>query len=487
MKFAQTLTAVLLSGVLVGSIVAAQDAPLFNNDFPAEEFIARRQALYDAIGVDGLALVQGAPTPVGYVRFRQSNEFYYLCGLETPHAYLLLDGASRRTSLYLPDRDDRRERTEGKILTAEDVELIRKLTGVDEVHETDRLSDHLARYAHTGSPPTLYTPYQPAEGVATSRDLGRRAANDIANDPWDGRPSREKHLVNLIHERFPGIEVADLSPILDQMRLLKSPREIELIRKSTRLAGLAIMEAMRSTEPGLMEYELDGVAKFIYFRNGAQADAYYSLIASGPNAWFPHYHAGKRRLRDGELVLMDYAPDYGYYSSDVTRQWPVNGHFNGWQRELYGFYLATYKAILDHIRPGDVQPVKQAVGNEMQQILERWNFSKPYYRESASRFVDAYVRSAGRPGGSLGHGVGMAVHDVGDSDGVLAPGMVFTIEPQFRVPEEKLYLRLEDMILITEDGAENLSGFLPMEMDEIEALIAEDGLLQRYPRATWKD
>ena len=184
-----------------------------------------------------------------------------------------------------------------------------------------------------------------------SRDLAMRAVADASSDPWDGTDSREGRLIAVLRARFPQFEVRDLTPALDAARLIKSPREIELIRKTTRLSGLALMEAMRSTVPGINEHELDAVAKFVYYRNGAQGDAYYSLIASGPNAVFPHYNAGKRVMRDGELLLMDYAPDYGYYMSDVTRQWPVNGKFNDWQRELYGFYLECYRAILSHIRP----------------------------------------------------------------------------------------------------------------------------------------
>ena len=122
----------------------------------------------------------------------------------------------------------------------------------------------------------------------------------------------------------------------------------------------------------------------------------------------------------------------------------------------------------------------------MQEILEGWSFSKPHYRAAAERFVASYAERAARPGGGLGHGVGMAVHDVGRSDGMLVPGMVFTIEPQFRIPEEQIYIRLEDMILVTADGAEIMSGWLPMDIDGIEAAIAEDGLLQAYPAAPWQ-
>ena len=465
---------------LFAAATSAQDVPLFTTDFPPEEFQARRDEVFDAIGENAVAIVQGAPSPVGYVRFRQSNSFYYLTGIETPHAYLMLDGTRRQARLYLPHRNPRRESAEGKLLSAEDDALTRELSGVDAVHGVDLLSEHLARFAWGQRVPTLYTPFKPAEGAATSRDLATRAASDIANDPWDGRPSRGARFLARIRERFPQFPIEDLSGILDQLRLVKSPREIELIRKATRLSGLALMEAMRSTKPGMMEYELDALAKFIFFKDGAQSDAYYSLIAGGPNAWYAHYHRGKRSLRDGELVLMDYAPDVGYYTSDVTRMWPVNGRFNAWQRDLYGFYLAYYQAILDSIRPGDVNAIMQDASVKMDRILETWEFTKPIYRQAAERFVADYKKRAQTRPASLGHGVGMAVHDVGVHDGTLLPGMVFTIEPQFRVPEEQIYIRLEDVILIKEDGAEILTAFLPMEMDDIEMLMKEDGLLQMY-------
>lgn len=470
---------------LVAAPVWSQEVPLFTEDFTPAEFKARREKVYDAIGTNALALVQGAPSPVGFVRFRQTNSFYYLCGVETPHAYLLLDGTTRTSRLYLPHRNPGRERSEGKLLSSEDDALTKQLTGIEKVHGVELLSDHLARFAWGAQVPVLYTPFKPAEGLATSRDLATRGASDVANDPWDGRPTRESHFISRIESRFTQFDIEDLSPILDQMRLIKSPAEIALIRRATRLSGLALMEAMRSTTPGIMEYELDGLAKFIFFREGAQGDGYYSLIATGTNAWYPHYHHGKRRLADGELLLMDYAPDYGYYTSDVTRMWPVNGRFNEWQRDLYGFYLAYYRAIQDSIRPGEVEAIMKDAAGKMEEIVAEWEFTKPHYRRAAERFVQDYKTRAEGGRLSLGHGVGLAVHDVGVHDGTLIPGMVFTIEPQFRVPEEKIYIRLEDVILITAEGAENLSGFLPMDIDGIEALMREEGILQRYPRDAW--
>jgi Xaa-Pro aminopeptidase len=235
--------------------------------------------------------------------------------------------------------------------------------------------------------------------------------------------------------------------------------------------------------PGISEYELDAVAKYVYYLNGAQGDAYYSLVASGPNAMYPHYNAGKRVMRDGDFLLMDYAPDVGYYMSDVTRMWPVNGKFNDWQRELYGFYLECYRAILNHIRPGATAgAIIREAAADMRKALTRTRFSKPAYEAGAREFVDSYEKSAAAPCPSLGHWVGMATHDVGQDCGPLRPGMVFTIEPALRVPDERIYIRLEDMIVIGERKADVLTTFVPLDISGIELLMREEGMLQRYPQ-----
>lgn len=458
--------------------------PFFTPDFPPEEFAARRAKVFDAIGKNGIALIQGEPSPKGYTRFRQSNEFYYLSGIEVPHAYLLLNGARRTATLYLPHRNEGRERSEGKVLSAEDAEMVKQLSGVTDVFSTEMLGEHLAGYARAGEVPGIFTPFQPAESSVMSRDLAIRAIADAAADPWDGNSSREGNFIGLLRTRFPQFEIKNLSPALDKLRLIKSPREIALITKATRLSGLALIEAMRSTTPGITEYELDAMAKYIYYRNGAQGDAYYSLIASATNAWYPHYNAGKRVMKDGDFLLMDYAPDVGYYMSDVTRMIPVNGKFNVWQRELYGFYLDCYKLILKNIKPGlTAQAIKQAAAREMQSVLQRSKFSKPIYERAAREFVESYQKSAENPQTSLGHWIGMATHDVGGQDGSpLRAGMVFSIEPALRVPEEKIYIRLEDVIVITDQGADILTTFVPLEISEIEKLMQEEGMLQRYPK-----
>jgi Xaa-Pro aminopeptidase len=469
--------------IAAAAAVAQEGYPLFTTDFPPEEFAARRAKVYDAIGAESFAVLQGAPSPPGYTRFRQSNDFYYLCGVEVPHAYLLLDGATKKATLYLPSRNEGRERGEGKMLSAEDADEIKRLSGIDAVASTAVLAEQIEGRYLRGGKRVLYTPLAPAEAASMSRDLALRFTADAASDPFDGRASREGSFVRLVHERFPFFEVRDLSPTLDSLRLIKSPGELAMLRKATHLAGLAILEGMRSVRPGQYEHELDAVGKFVFWRNGAQGDAYFSLIGSGHNAYWPHYNAGKRKMEDGDFLLMDYAPDYGYYESDVTRMFPVNGKFAPWQRELYGFYLACYRAILNAIRPGETPAtIMKEAGAKMDGILAAAKFSKDVYRKGAEKFVEDYKAAAGRENAALGHWVGMATHDDGPHTDPLQAGMVFTIEPALTVPEEKIYVRLEDMIFITDKGAEVISNDAPWDIDAIEKAMKEEGMLKRYKR-----
>ena len=257
-----------------------------------------------------------------------------------------------------------------------------------------------------------------------------------------------------------------------------------MIDRATRIGGEAIMEAMRSTAPGVAENELDALARFIYVRHGAQGEAYRAIVASGENAFFAHHRASEKVMKDGELVLMDYCPDLHYYRCDVTRQWPVNGKFSPVQRELYTFYLGALRSdpLLD--QAARHRAVDPAGGGEE----DGRDDGDDEVLEAALRERGEELRRglspprAGRAGGNLGHAVGMSTHDMGGGSGVMRPGLVFTIEPQFRIPEERIFIRLEDMIVITDKEARITSDFVPRSIDAVEKLIAEPGLLQQYRR-----
>ncbi len=200
------------------------------------------------------------------------------------------------------------------------------------------------------------------------------------------------------------------------------------------------------------------------------------MIATGQNTYYSHYNRNTAVLKDGDLVQFDYAPDYKYYQSDVTRVFPANGKFTPRQREYYEIYLRLYQALMTsievHKRPIDV--IANAV-KKMDAVMASYRFTDDRIKAAAVKFVEGF-RSR-RQANGLGHNVGLEVHDPGGLQAeTLEPGRIFTIEPQLRLEDERLGIRLEDMILITESGYENLSAFVPIEVKDIERLMAESGL-----------
>ena len=469
------IAAFILAVVFV-SATAARAQPPFQHDFPVDEFVQRRDRVLDAIGNDAIAIVQGAAGVDGFKVFRQSNEFYYLTGLESPHAYVVLDGRTRRTTIYLSRRNEAMERSTGAVWSAEDATEVQRLTGVDAVAPVDLLSRQTFGAMLRPPRPVLYVPFSPAEGEAQSRDELLVHQAGVAGDPWDGRPSREAHFLRLLADRFPALERRDLTPILDTLRFIKSPREIALIRKASVLAGLGLLEAMRSTRPGVIEYQVAAAARFTFLANGARFEGYNPIAGGGTNAWMGHYSRNLDPLTAGDMVLMDYAPDLRYYTSDVTRMWPVSGTHTDAQRVLANFILEYRAAFFRHIRPG-VTPdeVLAQARREMEQVLSRTTFAKESHRQAAEAMLSFR--------GHLQHPVGMTVHDPGTIWGrPLEEGVVFTVDPMMWIPDEKLYIRMEDTIVVTKDGMENFTDFLASTPEEIEAVMTQEGVLARVAR-----
>jgi Xaa-Pro aminopeptidase len=456
----------------IGTPVRAQ---IYQTDFPPDELRARCARVMARMGDDTVGVVQGAPLSNGFGVPRQSNSIYYLSGIETPGAYLVLDARTKQVRLFLPPRNERLERSEGKVLSAEDADVVKRLTGADDVQSTSAMAGN---WPFGDTPPAaIYAEFAPAEGYAQSRYELEAADAAVAADYWDARLPRQMQFVQLLRARHPRIEVRDLTPILDEQRSIKSPREVALIRRASQLAGLGLIAAIRSTEAGVYEYQLDAAMRYVFLLNGARLDGYRSITASGTeNIENAHYWRNGRQMQDGDLVLMDYAPDYHYYVSDIGRVWPVSGRYLPWQRELLQFILEYRNIVLKAIRPGvTAEQVLAEAKTAMAPVLARTTFSKPIYEAAARKMLET-------SGGVLSHPVGMTVHDVGTyKRGVLQPGHVFSIDPQMWVPEEHLYLRYEDTVVVTDTGVENFTAFLPSELNELESLVRERGMVQAYP------
>ncbi|HEX7901835.1 MAG TPA: Xaa-Pro peptidase family protein [Planctomycetota bacterium] len=415
--------------------------------FPPEEFAARRRRVRAAIGRDARALVRGAGPVRSFDVFRQTNEFHYLCGVETPGAALLIGDV---TTLYLPRRDEKTARSDGDVLHADAPDEARRATGVDEVRPIDTL-------APTGP---LYVPRMPPEGRYQSRDVLLRVPGEDPDQAF--------------YESLKG-ELRDLSPILDDLRLIKSPRELAVLRQAGRLSALGVVEAMRCTRPGVREAELVAVAEYVHRVNGSAGEGYAPIAPSGPRVWHPHWFRNDGVLAAGDWVLLDCAPDLGYYTSDIGRLWPVSGRFSPLQRQLYGFMTAWHRALLRRIKPGLLPAAVLAeAAAEMEDVIALTRFESPAH--------EAGARATLKYRGHLSHPVGMAVHDVGDYwKRPFAPGLVFAVDPQMWIPEEKIYVRVEDTVAVTETGVEILTAAAPLDAEAVEKAVGGGGLLQAFP------
>jgi len=435
---------------------------LFSSQFPKEEYAARRARFMDKIP-DGAAIILGAKLRVPYNEHYQNNDFYYFTGVEIPDAILIMDGVKRESYLFFTITE-KGARNEG--ISLDYVHRPRETTGVDRVYPRKEFTSSLNNL--TDGARIIYTSFMPEELVREcSREKLRALQRNMVKDEWDGRLTREQQFVKLLKERFPAVEVQDCHQMIWDLRIIKSPAEIELMRKAGRIAVKAHREMIRATRPGIYEYELAALYEYLVKKEGAQDLSYYMIICSGENHPYLHYYKHDRKLEEGDFLVIDVGPDLGYYDIDITVSYPANGKFTPRQKEVYEACNAVHEACLQVYRPG---LTRAECRQEVHEILEKQGFdlTKDYFQ--------------GMRGG-FGHYVGMTVHDVGGGPAVLQPGMVFANEPLFIFPEENLGVRVEDTILITEDGCENLTAGIPRTVKEIEAHMKKDGVIQILKKA----
>lgn len=387
-----------------------------------EIYKARRDSLL--ANLDGAAAIIPAAWEGDLDAYRQSNNHFYLTGLEQPEAVLVLcPAAPGPETLYMPERNPAEEAWTGKKLgPGEDTE---KLLGVAATSDIKNLNPVIQRIS--GSVETLYF--------------------DFAPELLDGPVSASKVMLDKIMERYPQLTVKPLSELIDPLRVVKDSREIEKIQRAIDITGEAIAAALHEMKPGMYEYEIESTIEYHFMHSGAQRPGYPSIVGSGPNSVTLHHNANRRQSKDGELVLMDVGAEFDYYTADITRTAPVNGKFSKRQREIYNVVLAAQQAAIDIIRPGITLPDVHKAASD---VINKAGYGK-YYIHYTSHFL------------------GMDVHDVGDRNQKLVPGMVFTVEPGIYLGDENIGVRIEDDVLVTENGCRVLSAGIPKTVEEIEA------------------
>ncbi len=410
----------------------------------------------------GLALV---PTAAEVARnrdstfpFRPDSYFYYLSGFPEPEAVVVLlagpDGDKH--ILFCREKNEEREIWDGFRYGPD---AAKEIFGFDEAYPIAMLDEKLPGLA--ADRPALFTP------------LG-------LFDTWDRKVTQLLNNVrNLVRTGVSAPdEVVDVRGLLDAMRLTKDEHEINLMRRAGVISGGAHRRAMARTRPGWFEYQVEAELMHEFLREGAQAVAYPSIVASGPNACVLHYRDNNREMGDGELLLIDAGCEYMGYASDITRTFPVGGRFSGPQKDIYELVLASQLACLDTVKPGadfhDYHKTAERVlaqgyidlglcQGTLDEVLENGGY-KQFYMHRA------------------GHWLGMDVHDaglyrVGGASQKLQPGMVLTVEPGTyirpadNVPEAfwNIGVRIEDDVLVTATGNENLNAATPKTVAEVEA------------------
>ena len=420
-------------------------------DLLAKMFLAK------AKDKNGVLVFRGNRAHNDYREFRQNNNFWYFTGLTTPDAILVLIPSKKEEYLFVPTVDPMSERWNGDL---KDPEESKEITGIENclplgskgsfggAKNIGNFESFISKLADSHE--TFYVQKQPAENWMMSRDNLRNAAMEIEADSFDGRISEEQAFAAALEERT-GKTVKDITNLLDAMRVTKTPEEIEAMRHACRVSGMAHSRVMSTSLPGDTEWRIAGQMTGDFLVNGAMGPGYMAIVGAGPNACILHYSANTRTLLEKDLVMIDYGAEFQHYVADISRSWPVGKTFTPRQREVYEAVYAAQEAAFKECRPGSsLGRVHQAAAKE----LKNRGFGKAFWHGTS-------------------HWLGMATHDVGRGGAKFEVGMMFTVEPGVYLPDEELGVRIEDVVVITEDGYDLISKMIPRSVEDIEALRAK--------------
>ena len=412
---------------------------------------AENRARFLAMMQEGSALflfAGSAPAKRGdaFYPFTPQRNFLYLTGLGAPNLILFMEKKEGQgtATLFTERRSERGALWVGEVLShgeAEAVSGIGRLMYIDEFTAFAEDALFKNRYA--------------------------AAYLDLENRSLDAPPTPDVAFAAKLRGRFPALRVEDARGLFGPLRLIKSPWEVERIKKAIACTAEGFALMMRHAAPGMHENEVEAYFDFALKKNGAR-HGFGTIAASGGNATVLHYVKNRAKTRDGDLILVDAGAEWEYYSADVTRTFPMNGRFTDRQRELYGIVLEANRKVIEAVRPRCPfsrlnEIAKEHYASELKRIgliEDAGGVQKHYYH-------------------SVSHMLGLETHDIGQDDAKeLAPGMVLTVEPGLYVAEEGIGIRIEDDVLVTDAGCEVLSSAIPKDPEDIERAMAKAGAAQ---------
>lgn len=420
-------------------------------------FTAHRRRLTELLPDRSLAIVHAADvlpsTGDGTLPLHPAADLFWLTGIEQEESVLVLapdaiDPAGREM-LFVRRPDEHLATWEGEKLSAEKA---RATSGVAKVRWLADL------------PGTLHQLMGQAETVFLVANEHERAAIDV--------DSRDLRMARQLQARYPLQRYARLAPLLRRLRAVKDEAEVALVRTAIDITAAGLRRLVGALRPGVMEHELEAELAHEFIRRRGRM-AYEPIIASGRNACVLHYTDNDKVCAAGDLLLVDVGASYANYCADLTRTYPVSGRFSPRQRAVYDAVLRVLRHSIARATVGTtLRDWKRAAQREMAEELVGLGLVSP---------ADAARDSADEPAcrrffmHGLGHSLGLGVHDLAPQDGPLTPGWVLTVEPGIYIPDERIGIRLENDILVTADGPVDLCSHVPLEADEIEALMAAGG------------
>jgi Xaa-Pro aminopeptidase len=417
---------------------------------PNSDFRLRRQALASKANGSAVLLFASneAEGPNDLYGYRPDDNFFYLSGWSEPGSALLIVGGasagdhSYTEILFLPNHNPSQEKWTGPKLGADSPDAS-KITGFDHVEVLDNLRSELVRLL----------PLKKAI-VFTDIVAGDEISNSALPLDWLRRANA-----------FPvGVSFQDVRPMLASLRTYKDSGEIERIRHATDASMAAHFAAMHSVKPGMTEREISALMQYEWGKRGCERPAYAPIVGSGFDSTVLHYSEDSGTMQSGDLVVIDAAGEYSMYASDITRTLPVSGKFTARQREIYDIVLGAQQAAAAAFRSG-----KSYLRRDRPDSLHdvAYNYINTHGKDLHGEPLGKYFIHG------LGHYVGLNVHDPGDYDAPLGPGAVFTLEPGIYIPEEKLGVRIEDILYVDQDGKLiNLTGNLAHTADDVERAMA---------------
>jgi Xaa-Pro aminopeptidase len=386
----------------------------------------------------------------GTFGFRQNNDIFYLSGVDQEETILILfpdfPDEKFREILMMRETSEHLKIWEGEKLSKKQAT---EISGIEKVVWTNNFETILRKLIFL------------ADNVYLN-------LNEHHGGEWN-LETRERRFITEFKQKFPLHRIERLAPLLHQLRVIKHPIEIDLIKKAIEITNKGFIRMAKFLKPHVKEFELEAELTHEFLKNRSRGHAFAPILASGGSACVLHYITNNNQCQNDEMILMDFGAEYANYNADITRCLPVNGKFSDRQKEVYEAVLRVMKAAKKMLIVGNtMEKLRKEVGKIME--IELIKLGLLNQEEVNKQNEDTPLYKKYFPHG-ISHHLGLDVHDVGNRYEVFKVGMIFTCEPGIYITEEKLGIRLENDILITESGNEDLMSNIPIEMEDIEALM----------------